>query len=89
VLATSVRTLPAELRQAGYDVTEMGEGERILATAIVERFVARADGEFEQLTEGSTNPIALTVTHGGIVKVRRYAFSMPLKAVRRFTGVLV
>jgi hypothetical protein len=44
-------TLPDELRKAGYDVTEIGEGERILPTAIVEKFVARADGEFEPLTK--------------------------------------
>ena len=77
MLATSVRTLPAELRQAGYDVTEMGGGERILAAAIVERFVARADGEFEPLTEGSTRPIASTVAHAGIVRILKYSFSMP------------
>jgi hypothetical protein len=70
-------TLPDELRKAGYDVTEVGEGERILPTAIVEKFVARADGEFEPLTEGSTRPIASTVTHAGICKVKRYALCMP------------
>jgi hypothetical protein len=59
-------TLPADLCNAGYDFTEIGEGERILPTAIVEKFVARADGEFEPLTEGSTRPIASTVTHAGI-----------------------
>jgi hypothetical protein len=38
--------LPAELRQRfGYDVREAGEGERILAGAVVERFVRTADGE--------------------------------------------
>jgi hypothetical protein len=58
--------LPDELRVRGYDVTEIGDGERILPTAIVEKFVARADGEFEPLTEGSTRPIASTVTHAGI-----------------------
>jgi hypothetical protein len=45
-------TLPDELRTAGYDVTEMGEGERILPTVIVEQFVLRADGELEPLVEG-------------------------------------
>jgi hypothetical protein len=62
--------------EAGYDVTEMGEGERILPAAIVERFVMRADGELEALTPGSTRPVTSTVTHAGICKVMRYAFSM-------------
>lgn len=55
----------------------IGEGERILPTAIVERFVLRADGELEPLIAGSTRPIASTVTHAGICKVKRYAFDMP------------
>jgi hypothetical protein len=70
-------TLPDELRKAGYDVIETGEGERILPTAISERFVAGADGELEPLTEGSTRPIASTVTHAGIVRILKYSFSMP------------
>jgi hypothetical protein len=37
-------TLPAELRKLGYDVTKAGEGERILAGAVVEPFSQRADG---------------------------------------------
>jgi hypothetical protein len=69
-------TLPDEQRQLGYDVRDLGDGERILA-AIVERFTMRADGEFEPLVEGSTKPIASTVTHAGICKVRRYAFALP------------
>jgi hypothetical protein len=60
----------------GYDVTEAGEGERILAGAIVERFTRRADGELV-LTEGSTRAVAETRTHAGIVTVRRYSFTMP------------
>jgi hypothetical protein len=65
------------LRKLGYDVTEIDEGERILPAAIIERFVARADGELELLTAGSTRPIAETRTHAGICKVKRYAFDMP------------
>jgi hypothetical protein len=70
-------TLPDELRQLGYDVRDLGDGERILAAAIVERFTLTADGEFEPLVEGSTKPIASTVTHAGIVKVKRFVFEMP------------
>jgi hypothetical protein len=65
-----------ELRSLGYDVTETGEAERILPGAIVEKFVAGADGALEPLTTGSTRPVALTVTHAGICQVQRWAFSL-------------
>ena len=70
-------TLPAELRKAGYDITELDEGERILPAGIVEKFTRRADDELEPLSESSTKPIAETRTPAGIVKVKRWAFSMP------------
>jgi hypothetical protein len=69
-------TLPADLGKLGYDVRDLGDGERILAMAITEQFTMSANGEFEPLVEGSTKPIASTVTHAGICKVKRYAFSM-------------
>jgi hypothetical protein len=52
-------TLSDELRQLGYDVTEIGEGERIIPGAITEVVV----------TEHSTVPI--TVTYAGTCKVKR------------------
>jgi hypothetical protein len=55
----------------------LGDGERILATAITEQCTLNAGGEFEPLTQGSTKPIASTVTHAGIVKMKRFAFDMP------------
>jgi hypothetical protein len=61
----------------GYDVSDIGEGERILPAAIVERFVAGADGGLEPLIAASTRPLASTVTHAGICQVRRHAFGMP------------
>jgi hypothetical protein len=69
--------LPDDLRKLGYLVTDAGEGERILYSAITEQFTLRADGELEPLGEGSTKPIASTVTHAGICKVKRYGFGMP------------
>jgi hypothetical protein len=69
-------TLPAELGTLGYDVRDLGEGERILAAAITEQFTLNAAGEFEALVEGSTKPVAQTMRHAGIVKVKRYGFSM-------------
>jgi hypothetical protein len=61
----------------GYDVTEAGEGERILAGAIVERFSRRAVGAPVPVTVGATRPIAETRRHAGIVTVKRYSFTMP------------
>jgi hypothetical protein len=49
--------LQDDLRALGHDVREMGDGERILAHRIVERFTRRADGELEPLTAGSTQPM--------------------------------
>jgi hypothetical protein len=71
-------TLPAAVvEQFGYAVTEIGETERILPVEIIERFARRADGELEPLVEGTTRPVALSVAHAGICKVKRYAFDMP------------
>jgi hypothetical protein len=70
-------TLPAELRAAGYDVIETGDGERILPHQIIERFARRADGGLELLTAGSTKPVVETRTHAGIVPVGRYRFDIP------------
>jgi hypothetical protein len=70
-------SLPTELEKLGYHLEPDGEGERILPTAITERFVQRGDGQLVPLTEGSTRPIAETRTHAGICKVKRYAFDLP------------
>jgi hypothetical protein len=68
--------LPEELRARGYEVTATGEGERILPTAIVEKFITGADGTLVALTEGSTRPVTSTVMHAGIIRVLRFAFDM-------------
>jgi hypothetical protein len=70
------QALPDQLRDAGYDVTDIGEGERILPTAIIERFCMRSDGALELLTPGSTPAVAQIVPHAGICQVRRYTSSM-------------
>lgn len=69
--------LPDDLRGLGYQLRALDDGERILAGAITERFVAGPDGELVVATAGSTRPIAETRTHAGIVLVVRYAFEMP------------
>jgi hypothetical protein len=68
--------LPDQLLNLGYDVIEIGHGERILAGVIEEHFARRADGELEPITPGSTAPVAEIRTHAGIVKVTRYAFDL-------------
>ena len=66
-----------DLRKLGYHLHKVGEGERILAAGIIERFVTGADGARVPLTEGSTLPVAEVRSHTGIVRIRRYAFDLP------------
>jgi hypothetical protein len=61
----TVECLPNDLRGLDYDVTETGETERILPTAIIDKFVIGTSGELELATEGSTRPITTVVTHPG------------------------
>jgi hypothetical protein len=69
--------LPNDLRALGYDVREIGLGERILPHQIIERFVRRADGGLSPLTEGSTATVVETRSHAGITRVKRYGFDLP------------
>ena len=45
-----------------------------LAGSIVEHLALGKDGELVPLTPGSTERVAQTVTHAGIVKTRRFSF---------------
>jgi hypothetical protein len=65
-------TIPAELAKQGYELEPAGEGQRILANSIVEKFVRGRGGALVPLTAGSTRPVAETRTHAGIVRVLRY-----------------
>ena len=42
-------TLPDELRAQGYDLVATSDGERIVPTAIIERFGIGADGSLEPM----------------------------------------
>jgi hypothetical protein len=66
--------LPGDLAALGYQLQQEEDGERILVGAIVEKFVAGADGGLEPLTAGSTRPIAEIRRHAGICKTERYTF---------------
>ena len=72
--------LPDELRAAGYDLrpADPPEGRRILANAITQTLTLTSCGVFEEMTEGSTKPVAEIRTHAGIVCVLRYAFALLL-----------
>lgn len=68
--------LPNEIAgKFGFPVSLIGETERILPGAIVERFTT-VNGELVRLTEGSTRPVAEIRTHVGICKVTRYGFNI-------------
>jgi hypothetical protein len=69
-------TLPAELEAAGYDLVpaDPPETSRILAAPIEVRMTLSSSGAFEEMTEGSTKPVAQIRTHAGIARVLRYSF---------------
>jgi hypothetical protein len=60
-----------------HPLTATGDRERIVPTAITERLCMGAGGRLEPVTSGSTRPVALIVTHAGVVGVKQYAFSLP------------
>jgi hypothetical protein len=70
--------LPEDLIAMGHDIgpADPPQTMRILAHAIRQRLTLTSCGIFEELTEGSTKPIAETRTHAGIVRVVRYTFSL-------------
>lgn len=68
--------LPEQLRDLGHDVAHIGDGERILHSAIKQQFANGPDGELEPLVAGSTQPVALTVMHAGICRVKQYALRL-------------
>jgi len=70
-------TLPDELRGLGYNITEVGKGERILPTAITERLVAGPDGALAPITEGSTQAATMVVHQAGIVTTKVYSLLEP------------
>jgi len=53
-------TLPDQLREAGYDVTEIGTTQRILSHAVEDKFVIGTGGELE-LADWRSLAIKLTV----------------------------
>jgi hypothetical protein len=70
--------IPQQLVELGYDVrpADPPEGQRILADAIVQKLTLTSSGEFEEMTEGSTKPVAEVRHHVGIARVLRYSFAL-------------
>ena len=68
--------MPGELRQLGYDIINIGGGQRILAHAIEQKLTLTSSGAYETLVEGSTKPVAQIRTHARIARVLRYSFTM-------------
>jgi hypothetical protein len=69
--------LPDQLRAAGYEVTEIGTTQRILAHAVEQKFVIGTSGSLELATAGSSRPVTQTVTHAGIVVTTVYELREP------------
>jgi hypothetical protein len=69
--------LPNVLADMGHNLKPEPDGERILATAINEKFAYRTDGTLGPMTEGSTAKPAAVVTHAGPCRVQRWRFSLP------------
>jgi hypothetical protein len=69
--------LPASLRSMGYIVEPIGETQRILPHAIVEKFETSSSGALVTAVEGSTKPLTTRVTHAGIAIVIQYDLRMP------------
>jgi hypothetical protein len=57
-------------------VTEIGEGQHILAHAITQRLTMTSSGAYETLIEGSSKPVAHIRACARITKMMRYSFTM-------------
>jgi hypothetical protein len=68
--------LPDQFPALGYKVESDGTGQRILHSAIVERFARTSSGALEPLSEGSTKPVAEVRRHAGITSVDKFWFDM-------------
>jgi hypothetical protein len=71
-------TLPDELLAAGYDVQEIGEGQRILPTAIVQRFHQECGRHAGPVDRGLDAADRRDADDAGIVRVVRYNFRLPI-----------
>ena len=61
-----------EHRARGYIVTLIGESQRILPHAVVQKFEMSSSGALIAVTGNSTRTVSVIVTNVGIVTVERY-----------------
>ena len=64
--------LPSQLTARGYIVTLIGESQRILPHAVVQKFEMSSSGALIAVTGNSTRTVSVIVTNVGIVTVERY-----------------
>jgi hypothetical protein len=76
IIESVTATIASDLADLGYSPVEIEGGTRILPTAIEESFVRNVDGTLSPLTEGNAKPVAEVRTHAGIVRTRRYCFTI-------------
>jgi hypothetical protein len=69
--------LPAALQSMGYIVERTGETQRILPSAITERFEISSSGALVTAVEGSTQAVTTRVTHAGLATVIQYDLRLP------------
>jgi hypothetical protein len=70
-------TLPRDLRAIGYEVTEIGQTQRILPHAVTQKFETSSSGALVPVTEHSTRPVSVQVTNAGIATVEQFDLTTP------------
>jgi hypothetical protein len=69
--------LPGQLTALGWNVTKIGESERILPHAVRQRFEVSSSGALVAATENSTRPTSIVVTNAGVVVVEQFDLRSP------------
>jgi hypothetical protein len=70
-------TPPRDLRAIGYEVTEIGQTQRILPHAVTQKFETSSSGALVPVTEHSTRPVSVQVTNAGIATVEQFDLTTP------------
>jgi hypothetical protein len=66
-----------ELRERGYSLQWIEDGQRILPREYREEMTVNSDGSHGILTPGHTQPTTMIVHHAGIQKTKRFSFPAP------------
>jgi hypothetical protein len=68
---------PDILKERGYPIKWLKEGQRVIPFAYQEPMVQNADGSLAPLTPGSTREITMVKREPGIARTERYTFKAP------------